>query len=456
MKFKFLLSLLLLMCTCNISWGVQIVYPKTPNVTINSDKTFFVGNESPSKTLKINNEIVKLHSSGGFKHVVKLNPGQNVFIIDNGESRQVYKITRPKISGNVNNNSFKYIKYENPFVIEITKDNTPLRSTPVDKGFNRLQHLNSGIKFEAIAEERGFYKVKLGRDGYGYICKEYAKKTDKLNLESAHFVSAVYKHDKNNKYLEISLDKQVPYSVTDSEFGLDIVLYNTDTPYEIYEGHIDGKSFGYTSYYRDNETLVVLMKEHPKIDKSKPFKKIRITIDPGHGGNELGAIGCLGTKEKDVNLEIALNLKNKLEKLGAIVNMTRDDDSYVGLKERVDKSNYFDSDIFLSIHNNSLPDSLADKDASGTYTYYFYPQSRELAKVLLNSISQKTGFRENRTIGQSFAVIRNTQSLAVLLEIGYLINPEDNFKLINKDFQNKITDGIIDGLEKYLTNDLQK
>ena len=133
--------------------------------------------------------------------------------------------------------------------------------------------------------------------------------------------------------------------------------------------------------------------------------------------------------------------------------MTRDDDSYVGLNERVEKSNYFDADIFLSIHNNSLSDSMADRDATGTETYYFYPQSKELAKILAKSISDKTGFKNGGQRGQSFAVIRNTQSIAVLIEVGYMISPDDNSKIIDEDFQNKVTDGIIDGLERYLRQD---
>ena len=192
------------------------------------------------------------------------------------------------------------------------------------------------------------------------------------------------------------------------------------------------------------------MKKFPITDKKNPLKNIRITIDPGHGGNELGATGCLGTQEKDLNLEIAKILKNKLTKLGAIVNMTRENDTFVELNERVELTNNFNSDIFISIHNNSIPDSAADKDVTGTELYYFYPQSRELAKILAEAISQRTGFKNGKARGQSFAVIRNTHCIAILAEIGYLINPEDNYKLINKDFQNKITDGIIDGLEKYL------
>lgn len=450
-----LILTLLILFTGSVVFGVQIVYPRSQNVTIRANKTFFVGNEKTDKVLKINNEQVKLHPSGGFKHVVKLDYGLNTFVIDNGTEQKIYKITRPKLSGVSSSGSgiVKPTVYDNPFVISIKKDNTPLRSTPVDSGLNRLQHLNEGIEFLAIGEERGFYRVKLGRDGFGFISKDSAQKTDK-DMVYANIRYGTHQHNKNEKYLELLLDKKVPYSVTDINSGLDISVYNVDNYiFEKYEDHIDGKPFGYSSYYNADGALIVSMKEFPKVNPKEPLKNVKVTIDAGHGGSEVGAIGCLGTKEKDVNLEIAQSLKFKLEKVGAKVFMTRDDDSYVGLYDRVEKSNYFDADIFISIHNNSLPDSMADRDATGTETYYFYPQSKELAKILAKSISDKTGFNNGGARGQSFAVIRNTQSIAVLIEVGYMINPDDNYKLVTPKFQDKITDGIIDGLERYLRQD---
>ena len=453
MRLRGLILFLLTMLIGDAGICAQIVYPKSQNVTIKSDKTFFVGNETTDKVLKINNQIVTLHPSGGFKHVVKLNYGLNTFIIDNGIEQKTYKITRPKLSGSTGFSVIKPILYEQPIVVSIKKDNTPLRSTPVDAGLNRLQHLPQGMEFVALGEERGFYKVKLGRDGFGFIAKDSAEKINK-EIEYANIQYGTHQHRKNEKFLELSLDKKVPYSVTDLNTGLDIAVYNVDNYiFEKYDDHIEGKPFGYSSYYNADGALIVSMKEFPKVDFKNPLKNIRITIDAGHGGSEAGAIGCLGTKEKDVNLQIAQNLKNKLERLGAKVLMTREDDSFVGLYDRVEKSNYFDADIFLSIHNNSLPDSLADRDATGTETYYFYPQSKELAKILAKTISDKTGFKNGGQKGQSFAVIRNTQSIAVLIEVGYMINPDDNYKLINPEFQDKVTDGIIDGLERYLRQD---
>lgn len=448
------LFVIVLLSGINISYGFEIVYPKKTDVTINSDKTFFIGNEKSDKVLKVNNEFVNIHPSGGFKHVVKLNYGRNIFVISNGKEQKTFTIIRPKTLANTSSQNVKPVIYEKPIIISTSKNNVPLRSTPVDAGLNRLQHLPCGIELLALGEERGFYKVKLGRDGFGFIAKDSAQISDSKFISYANLKYRNFDSKKNENILKIFLDKLVPFTITDSGSGLDVVVYNMDNSmFESYEEHIDGKPFGYSSYYNDDNMLIVLMKNFPKVNKHHPLKNIKITIDPGHGGSEPGAIGCLGTKEKDVNLEIAKNLKTKLEKFGARVFMTREDDSYVGLNERVEASNYFDADIFLSIHNNSLSDSSADKDATGTETYYFYPQSKELAKILSETISESTGFKNGGARGQSFAVVRNTQSIAVLIEVGYMINPDDNSKLIDAEFQNKISVGIINGLERYLRQD---
>lgn len=181
---------------------------------------------------------------------------------------------------------------------------------------------------------------------------------------------------------------------------------------------------------------------------------MKITIDPGHGGNEFGAIGCLGDKEKDVNLSISQKLKEKLENAGAKVATTRIDDTAISLTKRVEISQNNKADVFISIHNNALPDFAAKSNRSGSSVYYFYPQSKELANRILDVLTGELCMNNDKVRQESFAVIRNTESPAVLIELGYMINPEDNAKLIDCDFQEKAADAILHGLENYF-NEVQ-
>ena len=429
----------------------DIVYPKKENVTINADKTFFIGNEQNYKDLKINGQPVLLHQSGGFKHTVSLNYGVNTFVIDNGAEKKVYKIARPvKPAGAPKERKYVHYNSDSEVIIKTSSQNVPLRSSPVDAGLNRLQHLQKDIELVAIGEYGDFYKVRLGRDDSAWISKSNTRISDSKDMSLGVIKSTSSYEDGDFRFYKFSLNKKVPYVLSEDGLnGYNLVLYNmSDELYKFgrYEFIISqkGKNFGYSAYYNDDDELIVKIRKY-----KSSVKGLKIVIDPGHGGRELGAVGCLCDYEKDVNLSIALKLKYKLEKLGAEVLMTREDDKPLGLQDRVDFTNKNDAQMFISIHNNALADSQADKEAKGTEVYYFYPQARYLAKVISKMLSNEIGFKNRGAKGASFAVIRNPQCPSVLIEVGFMIDPDENSKLIDSCFQDKIADGIIKGIEKY-------
>lgn len=443
--------------------AAQIVYPKSHNVVINSPTTFFIGNENPSAELTVNGEKVKIHASGGFYHPVDLKEGENSFLIESESYKEEYKIIRNK--DEQAKKTTKPVSYDAPKVFVTNGINIPLRATPVDEGINRLQHYNDKILFSVVGEENGFYKVHLARDDFAYIKKEYLKPCDCADISPADIINYTYEEDDKSRVYTIKLSKKVPYVLSETRLfmlntegyepyvgGLDLMIYNVDGfPENKYSFHINaqGKSFGFKSYYTGANELVIEVKKFPGIDSKKPLNGIKITIDAGHGGSEFGAVGCLGDKEKDINLAIALKLKPLLEKAGAKVYMTRVDDKDLSLSDRVKISQNNKSDVFISIHNNALPDSAAKSNRSGTSAYYFYTQSEELAKILKNTMVHELSTADDKVRQESFAVVRNTESLAVLLEIAYMIKPEDNSKLIDEAFQTKAAESILHGLEKY-------
>lgn len=436
--------LLLILLNLSSAYAFEIVYPKSQNVSINSDKTFFIGNENNS--LKINNQPVKLHFSGGFKHAVKLNYGNNKFLITNGVKTVEYNIFRPKPKKNP---QITYNFFDEPIYLKVVSENSPLRSVPVDAGLNRLSHLQNDMLLKAVGEYGNFYKIQLARDDFAWIMKSYVKETDELpNLQKVNEI--LYETSDNSEKYTFYIGGMAPYVLYEADDGYDLTIYGLDEniyPFGKFEYHMrrDTKGFGYSVYYDENKNLIVEFNK-----PSKNFAKIVFTVDPGHGGSEFGAIGCLGDKEKDINLKISLKLKEKLEALGAKVFMTRADDSSISLADRVEIANKNNTNIFISLHNNALPDSQADKDVSGTDVYYFYYQAKPLAKAVSDGIALKTGLKNNGIKGQSFAVIRNSKAVSILIEAAYMITPEDNYKLQKDDFQDLIVDGIITGLENYL------
>jgi N-acetylmuramoyl-L-alanine amidase CwlD len=176
--------------------------------------------------------------------------------------------------------------------------------------------------------------------------------------------------------------------------------------------------------------------------------KILICIDPGHGGKDRGTTGPTGVLEKDVNLDIALRLKNKLVDAGFKVIMTRESDINHSLDEITDFANSNNADLFISIHNNSHP----SVEMNGTQTF-FYNQSSS-GNLLAACISAKTIEQigtVNRGIKSSnFKVLKNTKMVSALIEGVFMNNPNEEAELKDDNFRDKIATGIYDGIIEYL------
>ena len=438
------------------AYALNVVYPKQKAVTINSPSTFFIGSSAQDKPLTVNGEKADVHPSGGFAKVVPLKFGENFFTIKSGSEVLNYKITRtqPKTAstGSPIFKPYNEVKY-----IKVAYDNMPLRSTPVDAGINRLAHLQTDIPLVADGEKSGFYRVKLGDNKYGWISKNYVTANNSPNKDVLLTEGTVDADDEFFIY-KFKLTSRVPWSIEESEKTLDVSLYNivnapNNNSYTIkipYESLMEGKNLiGYTAYFSDTDFIVKIRKPLT-INQEKPLKDIKIAIDAGHGGSEIGAIGCLGDYEKDINLKYAKDLAEILKSKGAEVYMTRNGDEYIGLRERVDKANKEDSVIFISLHGNALSDHLDPIKASGSEIYYYYPQSKPLADTIMKSMVDNAGVKNHGIIQQSFAVVRNTNALSILIEVGYLINPSDNAQIIKPEFRKKIVEAITSGLENYI------
>lgn len=180
-----------------------------------------------------------------------------------------------------------------------------------------------------------------------------------------------------------------------------------------------------------------------------------IVIDPGHGGYHPGATVTQGGKtykEKDLNLQIALFLAEELKSRGYDIKMTRETDVYVSLEQRCEISNSLNADIFVSIHQNSFSSS----SASGVEVYY-YPGSvlgKALAEKLSASISAETGLKNRGAKKANFYVLRNTKAPAVLVECGFMSNPNELKLLSNPDFQRKIARAAASAIDDFVVEDL--
>ncbi|MGN0164656.1 MAG: N-acetylmuramoyl-L-alanine amidase [Lachnospiraceae bacterium] len=173
-----------------------------------------------------------------------------------------------------------------------------------------------------------------------------------------------------------------------------------------------------------------------------------VALDAGHGGKDLGTSGY-GYDEKDINLQVVMKIKAKLELKGIKVILTRSDDRFLELEERAEIANEEKADLFVSIHCNYIENN---ESIYGLECYYHpsSPEGEDFASIILDNVSENHSIYVRNSKPEDFSVLRNTKMPAVLVELGYMSNFDECQKLIDDSYQDilaeTITAGIIEKL----------
>ncbi|GMA97338.1 N-acetylmuramoyl-L-alanine amidase [Pelosinus sp. IPA-1] len=186
--------------------------------------------------------------------------------------------------------------------------------------------------------------------------------------------------------------------------------------------------------------------------KNSTLKGKVIVVDPGHGGSDTGAIGPNHVAEKNVTLAIARDLGKLLSDGGAKVILTRTSDKDVAnegtsdideLQARVAIANQASADLFVSIHADA-----SDEPVSGTATY-FYGNSDTFASLVQDSMVSQLKLSDRGYQPNDFYVLKNTTMPAILTEVAFISNPQEEKLLSNPTFDKKAALGIYNGIKKY-------
>lgn len=177
---------------------------------------------------------------------------------------------------------------------------------------------------------------------------------------------------------------------------------------------------------------------HEKLDK-------KVVLDAGHGGYDPGALYD-GHAEKDITLAIAKKTKALLETAGVKVFMTRSEDRFLSLAERVEISKSISPNMFVSVHVNALATNSA---MDGLQTYYYSDSGYELAKVMHKEILE-TGMPNRNIRKAAFWVCKHNKAPSVLLELGFMTNREERKKLASDKYQDQLAKHVAAGIIKYL------
>jgi N-acetylmuramoyl-L-alanine amidase len=297
-----------------------------------------------------------------------------------------------------------------------------------------------GQRFAILEESNNWVKIEYETGKTGWAAEWFFEKNQNTAPVSKHSLSGqtiTVLSNGTNIRSDVGAHASVIHRADNGDSFEVIGL--TDDWYQV---RLKGGKTGYVAGWL--VSLTGSSQQIAKPDGGVHTKNKKIVIDPGHGGNDSGTIGARGTLEKDLTLNTAKLLYNKLKSSGANVYMTRTSDTYVSLASRVAASHNQDADAFISIHY----DSIEDRNVRGMTTYYY--NNPNLAKELHSSVINKTKLNNRNVRYGNYYVLRENRQDSALLELGYLSNPTEEILVTSQQYQQSVADGLFEGVARYL------
>ena len=345
-------------------------------------------------------------------------------------------------------------------------------------GGAKIGYLDSNIVVKIVDSFGTDYKVRLSTQHSAYIAKSslvlVAKEVNRPVAHNPHLSGNIKVYgDTASDYVSVSLDDRYPYRsiqlLDPSRIAVDIFGITSNTNWIIqlrsakevrntwYEQPEDdvlrvyiqlkhAQHWGYSlSYDSTGRKLVMRVRRQPAV---LDIRKLRIAIDPGHGGDNAGATGVNShILEKDYTLLVAEQLRKTLKAAGVRnVFMTRTADTSLSMPERIALLKAYDPHLLVSIHFNS-----ANSDTvQGTSTYYRYIGFRPLSQAILERMLT-LGLRDFGNVGSfNFALSGPTDYPNALVEVAFLSNPEDEKKILKPAFRKAVAQKIYLGITDWL------
>ncbi len=174
---------------------------------------------------------------------------------------------------------------------------------------------------------------------------------------------------------------------------------------------------------------------------------MKIFIDPGHGGDNPGAIAASGLEEATVNLDVALRLGNILTQRGYEVNYSRKTNINVSLAERARLANLWGANYFVSIHCNSATNT----SYNGTESFYYKDRTvaQRFAETVNTALVRQIELVDLGVKARNLAVLRRTLMPATLVELAFLSNPREAALLATESFRQNCAIGIANGIIQF-------
>jgi N-acetylmuramoyl-L-alanine amidase len=465
--------------------ALTVVYPPEDHRTT-SDRIFIIGSAPARGTVWINDEPVQRSAAGHFAPTILLAVGANTVTVRYrvGTTEQTLTRTIERVAAAAGGDP-----QPDPVVALDPRPVQAIATVTVPEGVARsgpstdharLTPLPQGTQ-AAVVQRVGDW---LALDYGGWIRDQEVT----LTAGTARVLGTVSDVSRRSlptaTELVIPVSIPVPVTITEQDNALELVLHNAiaktqratitpdaaiagvywDTPDATtirYRIQLSGRSWGYQWRYEnldptDPESTPALVlrvrRPPPPVNPrgDRPLQGITILLDPGHGGDELGARGPTGYPEKSVNLDVSLQLRDALRARGATVVMTRTEDRAVPIPERLQAIATTEPTLALSIHYNALPDGGDALHTQGVGMFWYHPQALDLATFLHETLTTRLDRPAHGVIWGNLALARPTAAPSVLLELGFMIHPEEFEWIVDPASQAQLVEAIATGLVDWL------
>jgi len=270
----------------------------------------------------------------------------------------------------------------------------------------------------------------------------------------AHIISTMRSEDAHRTVLSIELGGvRPPFRVLEGDGGRGAIrIYGAgsrsryaDVPFSLHQHAF----WGYHAAWSGSRLVVAFRKPPLFAPPGHPaLSGLTVVVDPGHAP-DTGAIGPLGTIERDVNLDIGSRLGARLRSLGARVVMTRTSNTAVRLYDRPALAQRIGADVLISVHDNAPPDGIDPRQARGFNVYYFQPHSLALAQSIHAAYVRDVDLPDGGLHSGDYALVRTSEMPAVLTESAYMTWPWEEMRLRDAAFRDELAATMAEGLERW-------
>lgn len=363
---------------------------------------------------------------------------------------------------------------------QVNSDYTYLKKSPTSSFYNDYTPTSPGMRDYITAFENGYYRLKFG----GYVSSEKVTVVEGQPLYDNRILSAqmqVYNdntqnYENNTTDMRFAMLDNSPVNVTFDNNKVNIEIFSTDPAFLPKMSFVRNPLFSSVSVSKKSDSSVVYTATLKDINNyygfnlsydssfliikfnnpvtlasgSQVLAGKTIYVDAGHGGADIGARGPgsagLAMFESGLNLEIANHVINKLQSLGANVVATRTIDTTVDIYERLDMISDVVPDLLISIHHNSVGDSVNASKARGVLGLYSNNSGIMLADCVSSSVANNLNRYKRKTAYQMLAMARDHRFPSTLTEMSFISNAEEFQWTLSEGNFERSADAVVQGI----------